>query len=86
MLIYSSLTFQSIVSRNPFNCSDKTNTPGLNHLVLFVRGGYFLPLPFPICDLVHVQLISLIVSVQMNSCLPEQLLPGNWVTDEENGC
>ena len=28
----------------------------------------------------------LIVSEQMNSCLPEQLLPGNWITDEENSC
>ena len=28
----------------------------------------------------------LIVSVQINSCLPEQLFRGNWVTDEENSC
>ena len=47
----------------------------------------FYPLPFPIFDLVHVQLIAhLLVSVQMNSCLPKQLLPGNWITDEENSC
>ena len=30
--------------------------------------------------------VHLLVSVQMNSFLPEQLLPGNWITDEENSC
>ena len=24
------------------------------------------------------------IVIQINSCLPEQLLPGNWITDEEN--
>ena len=30
--------------------------------------------------------VHLFVSVQMNSCLPEQLLAGIWITDEENSC
>ena len=48
------------------------------YLALFVGGKQFLlSLPFPIFDLVHVQLVPLLVSVQMNSYLPKQLLPGN---------
>ena len=30
--------------------------------------------------------VHLLFSEQMNSCLPEQLLPGNWITGEENSC
>ena len=28
----------------------------------------------------------MLVSVQMSSCLPKQLLPGNWITGKENSC
>ena len=28
----------------------------------------------------------LIILMKMNSCLLKQLLPGNWITDEENSC
>ena len=54
----------------------------------YVGGDLLFPLPFPIFDLVHntAHAAHLLVSVQMNSCIPEQLLPGNWITDEENSC
>ena len=35
---------------------------------------------------VHCRAAHLLVSVQMNSCLPEQLFHRNWITDEENSC
>ena len=34
----------------------------------------------------YVCAAHLIVSVQMNSSLPQQFLPCNWITDEENIC
>ena len=42
--------------------------------------------PLPIFDLVHPGAAHLIILVQLNSCLPEQLLPGNWITVKENSC
>ena len=32
----------------------------------------------------RAQAAHLKIVIQINSCLPEQLLPGNWITDEEN--
>ena len=30
--------------------------------------------------------VHLLITVQMSICLSEQLLPGNWITGEENSC
>ena len=52
-------------TETPLPAPNKTITPGLSYLVLFVRGGgLLLPLPFPISDPVHadVQLICLFYS------------------------
>ena len=64
-------------------------TPGSVYLETFVEGKIkMFTLPFPIFDLVHVLYCSSdpIQYILMNICLPEQLLPGNWTTDEENSC
>ena len=63
---------------------NKSISPGLVYLVLFVGGGgspFSPPLPY-IWSSAHAA--HLLVSVQMNSCLPEQLLSGNWINAEEN--
>ena len=67
---------------------NKTIIPGLNYLfvVLFVGGGVSF-CPSPSLSLIYsAGAVHLLVSVQMNSFLPEQLLPGNGITDEENSC
>ena len=62
------------IRENPLPAQAKTITPSLPSTVC--GGGGLLPLPFPVCDLVHVHCaVHLLFSVQMNSCLPEQLLP-----------
>ena len=46
-----------------------------------------LHLPFPIFDLLHVLCAAhLIILIRINSFLPKQLLPDNWITNEENSC
>ena len=50
--------------------------PGPIYLIPFVGGGgefKLLPLPFPF-----------IILILTNSCLPKQLLPGNWITNENS--
>ena len=58
-------------SRLPRSCS---------YFVLLWGGKISLcPCPYPIFDLVHIMHVAhLIVSVQMSSGLPKQLLPGNF--------
>ena len=78
----------SLKPEKPLTCSEQEDYPRLPIVLFFVgggRGNAFLPLPFLIFDLVHMQFI-LLVSVQMNSCSPEQLLPSNWIADEDNSC
>ena len=50
----------------------------------FLWGGLISFCPSPFLSLICAA--HLLVSVQMNSCLPKQLLPGNWITNEENSC
>ena len=45
----------------------------------------FLPPALPYL-LSSAHAAQLMIFKQMNSCLPEQLLPGNWITGEENSC
>ena len=75
-LTLSAKTAKGKYERNPFTCSEQVT------VTMYSLWGehLLLPLPFPIFDLVHVQLIML-VSVQMKSCLP-----GNWITNEEKSC
>ena len=52
-----------------------------------VCGEENLLLPPPLTHLwSSARAAHLLVSVQMNSCIPELLLPGNWKTDKENNC
>ena len=67
--------------QKPLTCSEQDDYPRFTYSTFMLRKILFTsPLP-----LVHVQFI-LLVSVQINSCLSEQLLPGNWITDEEISC
>ena len=80
-----------IVKRNaqetPLPVQGKTITPGLNYLVLFFWGGGGSSFAPPLSYLwSSARAAHLIVSVQMNYCLPSQLLPNKWITDEENSC
>ena len=74
-MVLWTLVYYVKVQETPFTCSDKTITPGLSYLILFVGGEYFFTLPFPIFDLVHVQLISF---------YPVTELPN--YSNEENSC
>ena len=72
---------RKIKQEKPLTCSDNDDYPSLPSNVCGEK-RIILPLPFLIFDLVHVQFICFFL-VQMSSCLPDQLLPGNWITSEE---
>ena len=66
--------------KTPLPAQNVSITPGPVYLVPFV-GGNLNFCSSHIFDLVHQ-----IILIQMNSCLPEQRFPGNWITDVENTC
>ena len=70
------MQFLKIREKNPFYLFRKS----LPQLPINCVGEKLclLSFPFPIFDLVHVQVI---LSIKMNSCLSEQLLPGNYFTN-----
>ena len=75
------------------NCQTPRFTKSEKPLYLLIQDDYrqkkklMLPLPFPIFDLLYsAHAAHLLVSAQMNNCLPKQLLPCNWITGEENRC
>ena len=63
--------------QKPLTCAEQDDYPRFS---TFMGRKIMFASPLP---LVHVQFI---LSVQINSCLSEQLLPGNWITDEEISC
>ena len=53
----------------------------------FVGGRFFYFCSSPSLSLIFSECAAhLIILLQMNSCLPEQILPGNWITNEKNSC
>ena len=48
-------------------------------------GGFLFAPPLPHL-LSSARAARPIIFTHVNSCLPEQLLPGKWITDEENSC
>ena len=69
----------SILKKHPFKCSEHVDYPRSCLPSTFCKGGggfKRLPLPYPKSSACADHLIILI---QMNGCLPEQFLPGNWI-------
>ena len=74
--------------KNSFICSEQVDYPGLVRTSYFCEGEKSHFAPALTLSLIWCTscMAHLIVSVQMSSGLPKQLLPGNWITNEENSC
>ena len=70
-----------VIQKYPFTCAEYIDYPrSCLPITCFWRGGGVHFCPFLSLSFIQCTLL------QMNSCLPKQLLPGSWITDEENSC